>query len=65
MAANQKISFMTLVSYSFLQLVLANTYCFATIQNVTDDRQTDREGLVEGEGFGGRTVWRRKIGKGR
>jgi len=42
MAATQKINFLTLISYSLLQTVLAKTYCFATIglQNVTDDRQT-------------------------
>ena len=32
---------LTLVSYSLLQTVLARTYRFATIQNVTDDRVTD------------------------
>ena len=42
------INFLTLVSYSLLQTVLANMYRFATIQNVTDnrqttDRQTDRQ----------------------
>jgi len=41
MAATQKINFLTLVSYSLLQTVfLARTHHFATIQNVTDDRQT-------------------------
>jgi len=39
MAATQKINFLTLVSYSLFQTVLAGTYRFATIQNVTD-RQT-------------------------
>jgi len=39
MAATQNINFLTLVSYSLLQTVLAKTYRFATIQNVTDDRQ--------------------------
>jgi len=40
MAATPKINFLTLVSYSLLQTVLAKTYRFNTIQNVTDDRQT-------------------------
>ena len=44
MAATQKINFLTLVSYSLLQTVLARKYRFATIQNVIDDRQTtDRQ----------------------
>jgi len=70
MAANQKINFMTLVSYSFLQFVLANTYYFATIQNVTDDRQTDREwlgereGLMDGDGLG-REGFKRENGLGK
>ena len=42
MAATQKFDFLTLVSYSLLQTVLAKTYRFATIQNVTD-RDTDRQ----------------------
>ena len=38
MAATHKINFLTLVSYSLLQTVFS--YRFATIQNVTDRRQT-------------------------
>jgi len=43
MAATQKINFLTLVSYSLDIQFLARTYRFATIQNVTDRRQTDRQ----------------------
>jgi len=38
----KKINFLTLVSYLLLQTVfLAKAYDFATIQNITDRRQTD------------------------
>jgi len=40
MALTQKINFLTMVSYSLLQTVFARTYRFATVQNVTDRRQT-------------------------
>ena len=39
MAATQKMNFLTLVSYSLLQTLVARTHHFATIQNVTDDRR--------------------------
>jgi len=39
MAATQKINYLTLISYSLLQF-FASTCRFATIQNVTDDRET-------------------------
>ena len=43
----KKVNFLTLVSYSLLQTVLARTYRFATIQNVTDRRQTtDRQTVI-------------------
>jgi len=41
MAATQKINFLTLVSYSLLKTVLARTYRFATIQNVTYGQTDD------------------------
>jgi len=34
---------LTQISYSLLQTVLAKTYHFATIQNVTDRQTTDRQ----------------------
>ena len=40
MVATQKNQLFDPVSYSLLQTVLARTCRFATIQNVTDDRQT-------------------------
>ena len=40
-ATPPKINFLTLVSYLLLQTVFS--YRFATIENVTDDRQTDRQ----------------------
>ena len=41
---SKKINFLTMVSYLLLQTVLANAYHFATIQNVTHNRQTtDRQ----------------------
>ena len=44
MAAIQKNQLFDPGSYSLLQTVLANTYRFATIENVTDNRQTpDRQ----------------------
>jgi len=50
MAATQKMNFMTLASYSLFQTVLARTYRFATIQNITEDRRrrqtTDRRQMT-------------------
>ena len=47
MVATEKMNFLTLVSYSFLQTLLARMHRFATIQNVTDRRrQTDRRNSV-------------------
>jgi len=43
MVLTQKINFLTWLPIHSFRQFFARTYRFATVQNITDDRQTDRQ----------------------